>query len=129
MSDSDQYLWVHDKDGYRRLFYLKLDQAPYYIGNENFELLNFRPSDTEANTWSGDRDGLELTLVVVDDEEYLMTEYPESLRLKQVYQVEFALLEMNGKPSSSELYLIATLNQGQRINQELKHKKHNCTIL
>jgi len=129
MSDSDQYLWVHGKDGYQRAFYIKLDEPPYYFGNQDYEILNFRPSDQELTTWIGERNGSHLVLTLVDDDDYLKKEYPSSYSLKKKYDIAFALLELNDMKTSEELYLIATCVQATQINSERKRKGHGCVIL
>jgi len=128
MSNVDQYMWVHKKTGFERLFYVKLDQPPYYIGNDNFELLNFHPSEMELNTLVGNKDNCTISLMLVDDEEYLKNEYPEMYKLKQKYAIELVYLEVNKKTPSNDLYIIGSITEVEKINRD-KKKKNKCSVM
>jgi hypothetical protein len=129
MSCVDQYMWIHTKSGFERIFYVKLDQAPYYIGNNKFEILNFHPSESELNTLTGNRDNCNLTLILVDDEEYLKNEYPEMYELKQKYLIELVYLEINTKSTSNDLYIIGSIEEVEKINNEKKKKSSKCVLM
>jgi hypothetical protein len=128
MLSLDQYLWIYKNPKFERVFYIKLDQPPYYIGNEKFEILNFRPSETYLNTWIGEKNNCSLILMIVDDEEYLKKEYPVVYTLKQKYSIELAYLEINQEAPSNDLYIIGSLSEVEKINGGMK-KKNNCVIL
>lgn len=132
MSNLDKYLWLVEKDKYKRCFYIKFDEPPYYLGNKDYDILNFRPSYQKSRTWIGDRDGSNFVLNLIDDDEYLQKEYPECYLLKEKYSIQFGLLELNGNKISDELYLIGTNDQVSEINSEINSKisrKMKCNIL
>lgn len=119
---TDQYLWVRKGELYQRVFYLDITNPPYYLGNNNYEVLNFNPDYTNFNKWNG----TDLEMTIIEDMDLVKTKDPERYYdlVDHLDLVNFVELKINGH-NLEQVYVIGDLDTLKQVNTAIKNKKKN----
>ena len=118
----NNYVWIRKKNKYERMFFIKIDKPPYYIGNIDTDILNFRSSSIDNTEWIGNNDNTEIKLFFLnnDSKKTKLNVKTRNLFNDFIDNVSLGYLFVNNTQITNFLCVVCdeiTINQ---INQKLK---------
>ena len=122
----NNYVWIRKKNKYERMFFIKIDKPPFYIGNIDTDILNFRSSSIDNTEWVGNNDNTEIKLFFLnnDTKKTKLNVKTKNLFNDFIDNVSLGYLFVNNTQITNFLCVVCdeiTINQ---INQKLKPFYH-----
>jgi hypothetical protein len=121
MSD-DNYVWIRKKNKYERIFFIKIDKPPYYIGNSETDILNFRPINNDNTEWVGNNDNKEIKLFFLnnDTKRTKLNIKTRNLFYDFLDNLSLGYLFVNNTQMTNFLCVVCDENTIDQINYKLK---------
>ena len=118
----NNYVWIRKKNKYERMFFIKIDKPPYYIGNIDTDILNFRSSSIDNTEWIGNNDNTAIKLFFLnnDTKKTKLNVKTRNLFNNFIDNVSLGYLFVNNTQITNFLCVVCDESTINQINKKLK---------